>query len=94
MLKMIQCDKFIENGIIRPPITFGQGLNTILGTNCGANSIGKSTVLMLVDFAFGGIDYIRKSVDIHTNIGRHVINFTFEFEDELYYFSRATEYYA
>ena len=92
MLKMIQCDKFVENGSIRPPIVFKRGLNTILGTNSGANSIGKSTVLMLVDFVFGGNDYTRKSVDVFANIGHHVINFTFEFEDELYYFSRATDH--
>jgi len=91
MLKMIQCDKFIENGAIRPPIVFNRGLNTILGTNSGANSIGKSTVLMLIDFVFGGTDYIRKSVDIHSNIGPHMINVVFEFEDGVYYFSRATD---
>ena len=92
MLKMIQCDKFMENGMVRPPIVFNRGLNTILGTNSGANSIGKSTVLMLLDFVFGGTDYIRKSIDIFANMGHHVINFTFEFEDGLYYFSRATDH--
>ena len=91
MLKMIQCDKFIENGLVRPPIIFKHGLNTILGTNTASNSIGKSTVLMLIDFVLGGTDYVRKSIDVQTNIGTHIINFVFEFEDGLHYFSRTTD---
>jgi hypothetical protein len=88
---MIQCDKFIENGKIRPPITFKSGLNTILGDEFASNSIGKSTFLMILDFVFGGDDYVRRSIDVQINIGPHTINFVFEFEDGLHYFSRATD---
>ena len=91
MLKMIQCDKFIDKGQIRPPITFKRGLNTILGDEIGSNSIGKTTFLMILDFVFGGDDYVRKSTDVQANIGPHTIKFTFEFEDGLHYFSRATD---
>ena len=94
MLKMIQCDKFIENGQIRPPIFFKSGLNTILGDEFASNSIGKSTFLMIIDFVFGGDDYIRKSIDVQKNIGPHIINFAFEFENELHYFSRTTHKHA
>ena len=91
MLKMIQCDKFIENGQVRPPITFKSGLNTILGDEFASNSIGKSTFLMILDFAFGGDDYVRRSIDVQINIGPHIINFAFQFENGLHYFSRATD---
>ena len=92
MLKSVQCDKFIENGVIRPPIIFKRGLNTVLGDEFASNSIGKSTFLMILDFVYGGDDYIRRSIDVQDNIGPHTINFTFEFEDELHYFSRATDH--
>lgn len=94
MLKEIQCDKFISYGNIRPAIEFHNGLNTILGSESGSNSIGKSTFLMIIDFVFGGEDYIEKSTDVHDNVEIHTINFTFEFNDVLYYFSRSTGDYT
>lgn len=90
MLKAIQCNKFMEQGQVRPPIIFKRGLNTILGDEAAANSIGKSTLLMIIDFVYGGDDYIRRSIDIQEHVGPHTINFTFEFAGDLYYFSRAT----
>lgn len=91
MLIKIQSDKFISNGEIRPPIMFHKGLNVIEGQDNGKNSIGKSTLLMCIDFAFGGKDYIEKLKTIKKNVGDHVINFAFEFEDGIHYFSRSTE---
>ena len=79
MLKEIFCDRFISNGKIREPILFHEGLNTILGSETGSNSIGKSTFLMILDYAFGGMDYIEKSTDVHKNVGPHRICFLFEF---------------
>lgn len=90
MLKEIQCDEFISYGKKRPTIKFHNGLNTVLGDDLGSNSIGKSTFLMIIDFVFGGNDYIDKSTDIQNNIESHTINFTFEFNNELYHFSRST----
>lgn len=90
MLKTIQCDKFIERNRVRPPIIFKQGLNTLLGDEFAANSIGKSTFLMIIDFVFGGNDYVTKSINAQANIGSHTINFSFEFSDRLHYFSRST----
>lgn len=93
MLKMISCDKFISYGKPRGPIYFRQGLNTILGTSDGANSIGKSTFLMILDFVFGGTDYLdKRTKEILSNeqAGPHTINFTFEFDGQEYYFFRNT----
>jgi len=90
MLIEIFCDKFISNGEIRKPIQFHKGLNTILGSETGSNSIGKSTFLMILDFVFGGMDYVEKSTDVHKNVEPHRICFSFEFNDERYYFARST----
>lgn len=90
MLAEIRCDKFLSSGNIRPPISFGMGLNAVIGTESGSNSIGKSTFLLIVDFTFGGDDYVLKSTDVQTQIGGHTIQFTFEFNGKKYFFSRNT----
>jgi uncharacterized protein YydD (DUF2326 family) len=90
MLIEIRCDEFKCNGEVRKPIRFANGLNTVLGSETGSNSIGKSTFLMIIDFAFGGEDYVLKSTDVQTQVGPHVIQFKFEFDGKPYYFSRET----
>lgn len=92
MLKSISCDKFISNGKVREPIIFHNGLNTVLGSPDAKNSIGKSTLLMIIDFVFGGTDYLnKKTKDVIDNVGHHTINFSFEFEGKQFYMSRSTE---
>lgn len=86
MLCEILCENFQQK-----KITFHNGLNVVLGDNLGANSIGKSTLLMIIDFVFGGKDYLIKSTDVQKNIGHHIINFCFEFDDGKFYFSRDTD---
>ena len=77
---------------IREPIIFHRGLNTVLGSVDAKNSIGKSTLLMIIDFVFGGTDYLnKKTKDVITNIGHHTFEFSFEFGTETLYFSRSTE---
>ena len=61
MLVEISCDKFIDAGSVRAPITFSKGLNVVLGTETGTNSIGKSTFLLILDFVFGGEDYLTRA---------------------------------
>lgn len=90
MLIEIRCDKFMDSGKVRPPITFEKGLNTILGASRASNSIGKSTFLMIIDFVFGGKDYVTLNNDVERNIGIHEIKFTFQFGENTYYFSRST----
>lgn len=70
MLVEVQCDKFMRDGQIREPIQFHKGLNAVLGDDNGSNSIGKSTFLMILDFVFGGTDYVKKCTDVHENVGR------------------------
>lgn len=84
MLKKIQCDKFISKGQVRPPIEFNKGLNTILGGVNANNSIGKSTLLLIIDFAYGGNSYL--DCDAVNQVGLHTINFEFEFNDSSYFF--------
>lgn len=93
MLKEIYCEKFIEDGKIRPKIAFHNGLNTIVGIGENGekseNSVGKSTLLMIIDFCFGGKAFLKsKAVQI---IGSHTICFAFEFDGLSYYFMRITD---
>ena len=93
MLTEIYCEKFKtngENGTTRDPITFSSGLNIIEGTDNGSNSIGKSTLLMIIDFCFGGKDYVDVLEDVMKNVGPHTIYFTFTFE-KTYHFARKTD---
>ena len=91
MLKQIYSEAFkTYNGKIRDRINLNPGLNVVLGTTDGANSIGKSSFLMVVDFIFGGDDYVDKCTDIQDNVGGHTICFAFEIDGEMKYFSRST----
>ena len=90
MLIEIYCDKFrTYNKAPRGRITFTEGLNVVEGDDVGTNSIGKSTFLMCIDFAFGGNDYIEKLDDVKKNVGNHEICFTFRFDKD-YHFARKT----
>lgn len=84
MLKEIKCDKFAE-----PSIQFHEGLNVIAGDDNASNSIGKSSALLAIDFAFGGSTY-AKQIDIIENVGHHDICFCHKFNDLEFYFKRNT----
>jgi len=86
MLKEIYCKHFIEN-----PLTFSEGLNTVLGDDYSTNSIGKSTLLMIVDFLFGGNSYLEKDSGTIKILGHHSFNFQFVFDNEPHFFSRSTD---
>lgn len=88
MLVEISCDEFIDEGEQRGPIEFGPLLNVVLGSSDGSNSIGKSTFLLIIDFAFGGNEYARSNTTLK-NVGPHRINFAFRFDGENHYFSRS-----
>lgn len=90
MLYEIWCDKFISNGKPRGIIRFNNGLNVIKGHDSGTNSIGKSTFLLAIDFAFGGNIYAEDKRLIN-KIGHHTINYCFKFNEDFHYFSRNTE---
>lgn len=85
MLIEIKSTAFRQN-----TISFNKGLNVILGDEKASNSIGKSTMLKVIDFAFGGESY-SKDLDIIKNVGHHNIDFSFEFSEIVYVFSRSTQ---
>ena len=84
MLKQIKCEKFR-----RKSISFNSGLNAVLGDEKASNSIGKSTLLMIIDFVFGGDTYLQYNSDTVAELGEHTYQFQFGF-DKNYYFERAT----
>ncbi|WP_244276692.1 DUF2326 domain-containing protein [Pseudovibrio sp. WM33] len=61
-----------------------------MGDAEATNSIGKSTLLMIVDFVFGGNDLLKLNTDIITELGDHSYQFCFEFDHKKYFFSRHT----
>jgi hypothetical protein len=89
MLKELFSPVFVEKGKQRDRIKFKQGLNVILGTADGANSIGKTSALLAIDFAFGGETY--SSSDGVQHKGHHDIFFCFSFNGQNYFFARNTE---
>jgi hypothetical protein len=91
MLREIRCSSFASqvDGKIQNAIIFHSGVNIVCGGDEGDNSIGKTTFLNIIDFAFGGEHY--PTVDVKENIGHHRIEFMFEFDGVDYFFSRATQ---
>ena len=86
MLVEIYCDKFLQKRI-----KFNDGLNVVLGGAKANNSIGKSTLLQIIDYCFGGDTYCgKKDNDIRKNVGDHIIRFTFKFDKTFYHFIRDT----
>lgn len=85
MLKEIQCPLFNRAGI-----SFHPGLNIILGDDDAKNSIGKSTALMVIDFAQGGDSFIKDEAGAIRALGPHHYNFSFVFAGQPYFFSRST----
>ncbi|WP_158793812.1 DUF2326 domain-containing protein [Granulicella sp. L60] len=71
-------------------VPFHPGLNVILGDANATNSIGKSTMLMVIDFVFGGSDLLDHNSDVVKELGHHDYRFTFQFGDELHRFCRET----
>ncbi|MCM3732351.1 DUF2326 domain-containing protein [Fictibacillus nanhaiensis] len=86
MLKEIRCEIFKEK-----IIKFHEGLNVVLGDKVGSNSIGKSTLLMIVDFIFGGNTYITHNKDVVTKLGHHTFLYILEFNNLKLFFKRGTE---
>lgn len=85
MLREIRCEKF-RTGVV----TFHPGLNVVLGDENATNSIGKSTLLMLVDFVFGGSTLLEWNQDVVAELGHHHYDFAFEFDGEVHRFRRET----
>ena len=91
MLFELKSNAFRENDRIREIKPFTEGLNIVLGQDDKANSIGKSTFLLAVDFAFGGKSYTDRKNRIAEMFGHHRILFAHKFQDRTYYFCRSTQ---
>lgn len=96
MLYEIECEKFAKkvNGQLVPRgrIQLREGLNTVLGDKAAQNSIGKSTFLLVVDFCFGGDDYINPKIcKAKEKLHSHTINFAFKFGNRIDFFCRSTK---
>ena len=86
------CKKINGQLIPRGRIRLREGLNTVLGDKAAQNSIGKSTFLLVVDFCFGGDDYINPKIcKAKEKLHSHTINFAFKFGDKINYFCRNTK---
>jgi len=85
MLKVIHCDK-----IPLAPLRFVSGLNVLVGDDAGENSIGKSSILLLIDFVFGGDDFLRLASEVIRNVGEVEVLFCLEFEGREHWFRRST----
>lgn len=86
MLVEIKNDNFTDKKII-----FSKGLNTVLGDNFSSNSIGKSSLLMIIDFVFGGDSFLNKDSGTIKELGHQTFSYQFQFNKANYYFSRNTE---
>lgn len=92
MLTEIYCEAFGEE----KRISFYQGLNIIQGIgdssdSSGANSIGKTNMLKIIDYAFGGRYYAQSNDDVLRHVGSHDICFTHTFNGNSFYFRRNAE---
>ncbi len=91
MLTEIYCEAFGE----QKRVPFFSGLNVIQGisdeSDGNGNSIGKTNMLKIIDFAFGGKYYIESNGDVIRHKGHHNICFTHMFNGKAYWFMRNTK---
>ena len=83
MLVELRCEKFHQK-----IIKFHKGMNVVLGTLDADNSIGKTTFLMILDFIFGGDDYITINTDVQEHVGEHEFLFSLKFGSNYFWFKR------
>ncbi|SEG48742.1 DUF2326 domain-containing protein [Billgrantia desiderata] len=87
MLKQIKCDLFNQQ-----QIDFVAGLNVVLGDDEAKNSIGKSSALLVVDFAMGGSSLLLDKAGVIKTLGHHTYEIKFEFSGKPLFVKRSTEY--
>lgn len=86
MLKQIKCNLFNQN-----TIDFHAGLNVILGDDEAKNSIGKSSALLVIDFAMGGDSLLDDDAGAIEFLGHHSYEITFEFGGVPLFVTRSTK---
>lgn len=85
MLREIRCERFRTASI-----KFSDGLNVVLGDDNATNSIGKSSLLMVIDFAFGGSSFVEHNTDAIQELGHHDYDIVFEFAGVAQRYRRGT----
>ena len=85
MLTEVRCEIFREK-----VLSFHSGLNVVLGDSIATNSIGKSTLLMVLDFVYGGNSFLEHNKDVVYELGDHDYYFSFKFGNDNYFFRRGT----
>jgi uncharacterized protein YydD (DUF2326 family) len=85
MLLEIRCEHFNQKCI-----EFHPGLNVILGDSKASNSIGKTTLLSIIDFIFGGKTYLEHNTGSLEIYGLHSFSFKFLFKNTEYFFTMNT----
>ncbi len=86
MLKQIKCNLFNQT-----TVEFHAGLNVILGDDEAKNSIGKSSALLVIDFAMGGGSLLEDDAGAIKVLGHHSYQIKFEFSGTPLYVTRSTE---
>ncbi|KIC83879.1 DUF2326 domain-containing protein [Pseudomonas sp. C5pp] len=86
MLKQIKCNLFNQS-----TIDFHAGLNVILGDDEAKNSIGKSSALLVIDFAMGGDSLLDDDAGAIEFLGHHSYEITFEFGGVPLFVTRSTK---
>lgn len=84
MLTYIECEWFTEKRI-----AFKEKLNIVVGDRANSNSIGKSTLLKIIDFVYGGDTLITHGKDVPETLGHHSYIFQLQL-DKGYVFERNT----
>ena len=72
-------------------IIFNKDLSVIVGPSDGANSIGKSSLLLLIDFAFGGEKFFKSEANIIEHVGHFDLLLGFKFGLDKQDFIRSTK---
>ncbi|MGK2309297.1 DUF2326 domain-containing protein [Cutibacterium sp. V970] len=92
MLTRLWSPAFHRNGEPRPVITMHAGVNIIEGADQAQNSIGKSTLLQIIDFIYAGNDFLNSdAVRLPQAVGHHAIHFTLRLNSTEHHFVRTTE---
>lgn len=94
MLSEIYVKEFAEHVGDERHVKFTPGLNVVLGGEHAENSIGKSTLLLIVDYAFGGEQFAKSNAVQPYAVGHHTVHFTFTFDGYSHHFGRDTSRYG
>ncbi|PYB86082.1 hypothetical protein DMX03_16845 [Pseudomonas koreensis] len=84
MLMYIECEWLTQKRI-----NFKEKLNIVVGDRANSNSIGKSTLLKVIDFIYGGETLTTHGKDVHETLGHHSYIFMLRLDRE-YIFERNT----